>query len=75
VRAGTPLFNGEKSTDPVGGVTSGGFGVSLGAPIAMGYVAAARAAIGSRLFAELRGRREAVQVCPLPFLPPHYRRN
>jgi aminomethyltransferase len=55
-------------------VTSGGFGVSLNAPIAMGYVPLAQAAPGGRLFAELRGRREALQVCQLPFVPLRYKR-
>lgn len=75
VRGGARLFADEETMNPIGSITSGGFGVSLGAPIAMGYVPAAKAAPGTRLFAELRGRREAVQVCELPFVPPHYRRS
>jgi aminomethyltransferase len=75
IRGGTPLFDAEQSTKSLGGVSSGGFGISLGAPIAMGYVAGPQAAPGNRLFAELRGRREAVQVSELPFVPTHYRRT
>jgi aminomethyltransferase len=74
VRAGAALFGGTDEAASIGAVTSGGFGVSLGAPIAMGYVPAAQAAAAGRLLAELRGRREAVQVCQLPFVPTHYRR-
>jgi aminomethyltransferase len=75
VRAGAALFGATDDAASIGAVTSGGFGVSLGAPIAMGYVPVAQAAAEARLFAELRGRREAVQVCQLPFVPLHYRRQ
>ena len=74
VRGGAALFGGENGAAPIGSVTSGGFGVSLGVPIAMGYVPVARAAPGNRLFTELRGRREALQICPLPFVPLRYKR-
>ena len=60
---------------PIGAVTSGGFGVSLGVPIAMGYVPVAHATPGTLLSTELRGRRETVQVCKLPFVPSHYKRH
>jgi len=60
---------------PIGGVvSSGGFGISLGMPIAMGYVPAAEAALGTRLFAELRGKRLAAEICEMPFVPLHYKR-
>jgi aminomethyltransferase len=58
----------------VGTVTSGGFAPSLDAPIAMGYVAAAFAAPGTPLLAEVRGRRLPVTVSPLPFRPSTYKR-
>jgi aminomethyltransferase len=74
VRGGAPLFARDDDAAPIGAVTSGGFGVSLGAPIAMGYVPAALATPGKALFAELRGRREAVQICELPFVPSRYKR-
>jgi aminomethyltransferase len=74
VRGGAPLFGRDDDAVPIGTVTSGGFGISLGAPIAMGYVPVAQATPGSRLFAELRGRREAVLVCQLPFVPSRYKR-
>jgi len=74
VRGGAPLFGRDDDAVPIGTVTSGGFGISLGTPIAMGYVPVAQAAPGSRLFAELRGRREAVLVHQLPFVPSRYRR-
>jgi aminomethyltransferase len=74
VRGGAVLFGGEHDTVPIGTVTSGGYGVSLGVPIAMGYVPLAQAAPASRLFTALRGRKEALQTCPLPFVPLRYKR-
>jgi aminomethyltransferase len=74
VRGGAPLFLAEHDAVPAGAVTSGGFGVTLDAPIAMGYVTCAAAAPGRRLFAEVRGRRLDVAVCELPFVASHYRR-
>ena len=75
VRGGAPLFGRDDDAVPIGTVTSGGFGVSLGAPIAMGYVSAGQARPGNRLFTELRGRRQAVQICELPFVPLRYKRS
>lgn len=48
--------------------------MSLNAPIAMGYVPTAAALAGTRLFAEVRGKRRAVIVSSLPFVPTRYRR-
>lgn len=73
VRAGAPLFADEAGT-AVGQVTSGGFGPSLQAPIAMGYLPAALAAPGTRVFAEVRGKRLAVAVAALPFVPAGFKR-
>jgi aminomethyltransferase len=72
-RAGTPILD----TDGVriGQVTSGGFGPSLGAPIAMGYVEAAHAAAGSAVLLEVRGTARPGRVVPLPFVPHRYRRQ
>jgi aminomethyltransferase len=74
VRGGAALFGRDDGAAPIGAVTSGGFGVSLNAPIAMGYVPVAQALAGGPLYAELRGRREALQVCQLPFVPLRYKR-
>jgi aminomethyltransferase len=73
VRGGAALFAVEDAPAPDGIVTSGGFGISLGIPIAMGYVPATLAAPGSLVFAELRGRRLTARVCALPFVPLHYK--
>ncbi len=60
---------------PVGRVTSGGFSPSLAHPIAMAYVAAAHAATGTALTIEVRGRRLAALVTPLPFVRHRYIRH
>ena len=70
VRSGTPLL--DPSGVVVGRVTSGGFGASLGVPIAMGYVEAQWSRPGTALQAEVRGRSRALQVCTLPFVPHRY---
>jgi aminomethyltransferase len=60
---------------PAGAVTSGTFGPTLQAPVAMGYVAAALAVPGTALAAEVRGRALPVTVAPLPFVPPRFQRR
>ncbi|MEO1331344.1 MAG: glycine cleavage system aminomethyltransferase GcvT [Pseudomonadota bacterium] len=74
VRGGAPLFADEASDAPVGHVTSGGFGPSLGAPVAMGYAPAARAEPDARVFAEVRGKRLPLRVAATPFVPSTYKR-
>lgn len=74
VRSPAPLFAEQAAGEPVGSVTSGGFGPTVGAPIAMAYVAAHHAAPGTVLWAEVRGRRLACAVSPLPFVPARFKR-
>ena len=59
----------------VGEVTSGGFAPSVGAPVAMGWVSLPHAAIGTPLEIEVRGKRIAAVVAPMPFVPHRYRRK
>ncbi len=59
----------------VGAVTSGGFGPTVQAPVAMGYVPATLAAPGTALLAEVRGRVLPVAVALLPFTVPTYQRR
>jgi glycine cleavage system T protein (aminomethyltransferase) len=73
VRAGAPLYVDADASAPVGSVTSGGFGPSLNAPIAMGYLPTALAVPGTTVFAELRGKRLPVSVTSLPFIEPKYK--
>jgi aminomethyltransferase len=75
IRAGALLFAGASASDPIGTVTSGGFGPSLGGPVAMGYVPPAFAAHDAGLFAQVRGNRVPVEVTNLPFVPHRYKRT
>jgi aminomethyltransferase len=59
----------------IGEITSGGYGPSLEAAIAMGYVPAGAATPGSRLSVELRGKPVAAEIVPLPFVETHYHRG
>ena len=60
---------------PIGVVTSGGFGPSVGAPIAMGYVARAHAAVGTPVSLIVRGKALSARVVTLPFHPHAYHRR
>ncbi len=75
VRAGAPLFATDEGGVPIGVVTSGGFGPSVDAPIAMGYLPTPLTTPGTSLFAEVRGKRLPVRVTTLPFTEPHYKRR
>jgi aminomethyltransferase len=65
-----------KSSDGalIGKVTSGGFGPSIGGPIAMGYVERAFAAPGTPVALVVRGKDLAASVTALPFVPHRYHR-
>lgn len=71
-REGANVFAGDKQ---VGTVTSGGFSPTLGHPIAMAYVTADYAKTGSALECEVRGRRLAATIVPMPFVPHRYHRK
>ena len=60
---------------PIGVVTSGGFGPSVGAPIAMGYVARAHAAVGTPVNLMVRGKPLSARIVTLPFHPHAYHRR
>jgi aminomethyltransferase len=60
---------------PIGVVTSGGFGPSVGAPIAMGYVTRAYAAVGTPISLMVRGKPLSARVVALPFYPHAYYRG
>jgi aminomethyltransferase len=58
----------------LGAITSGGFGPSVNAPIAMGYVPQGRAAAGTPVNLMVRGKALGASVTPLPFVPHRYAR-
>jgi len=70
MRDGTELQNDQGET--VGKVTSGGFGPSAGAPVAMGYVESKFAAQGTLLQAVVRGKLLPCRVAALPFVAHNY---
>ncbi len=74
VREGAPLFADAASAEAIGKVTSGGFGPSLNAPVAMGYLPSQHAGAGRLVFAEVRGQRLPVRVSAMPFIPNTYKR-
>jgi aminomethyltransferase len=74
VREGALLFADATSSEPIGKVTSGGFGPSLNAPVAMGYLPASLAAFDSLVFADVRGQRLPTRTAPMPFVRNTYKR-
>jgi aminomethyltransferase len=75
VRAGARLYADEKSDIAIGTVTSGGYGPSVQAPVAMGYVDRSFAITDKKIFADVRGKRIALRVSDLPFVPHRYKRH
>ncbi|MFZ1468396.1 MAG: glycine cleavage system aminomethyltransferase GcvT [Paracoccaceae bacterium] len=71
MREGTALFNAESSA---GIITSGGYGPSVEAPIAMAYLPTGLSAPGTRLEAEVRGKRLPATVVEMPFFATSYKR-
>ena len=59
----------------IGRVTSGTVGPSVGQPIALAYVPGALAVPGTVVHADVRGKRQPMRVCPLPFAPHRYFRG
>ncbi len=73
MRAGVPLFDAAEGGTQVGVITSGGFGPSIGAPIAIGLIDSS-IATDARLYGEVRGKRLPAAQTDLPFNKPDYKR-
>ena len=73
VREGAELF--DEAGHSLGHVTSGGFGPTVGKPVAMGYVTVEAAEIGNVVYAEVRGKRLPMTVSKAPFVTPGYHRG
>jgi aminomethyltransferase len=71
-REGAEILSGGKK---IGSITSGGYGPTVGTPIAMGYVATAAARAGAALELMVRGTPRPARVAPLPFVPHRYYRG
>ena len=74
IRHGAKLFSGQDVADAIGVVTSGGFGPSVNAPVAMGYVTSAGDVAGGTIYADLRGTRVPLRLSALPFISATYKR-
>ncbi|WP_103102963.1 glycine cleavage system aminomethyltransferase GcvT [Pseudomonas sp. LFM046] len=73
VREGAEIVDADGAV--IGQVCSGGFGPSLGAPVALGYLDAAHAALDHEVWAVVRGKRVAMKVAKTPFVPQRYYRG
>lgn len=73
VREGCKLFDAEDNE--IGVVTSGTAGPNAGKPVSMAYVQTRFAAIGTEVFAEVRGKKLAMTVEKMPFVPQRYYRG
>ena len=72
VRAGATILDTGKQA--VGRITSGGFGPSVGRPVAMGYVDRKYAGTDTGLSVDIRGRLHIIRVAELPFIKHRYYR-
>jgi aminomethyltransferase len=72
-REGTPVL--ALLGDPIGAITSGGFGPSVNGPVAMGYVAATYAEPGTPVNLMVRGKALSALTATLPFTPHRYVRK
>lgn len=72
VREGAKLF--DEADNEIGEVCSGGFGPSLGMPVAIAYVETP-ALMLTRVFAEVRGKKLPMTVSKMPFVPTRYYRG
>ena len=59
----------------VGEITSGGFGPTVGGPVAMGYVESDQAQVGLDLGIVVRGRQHPAKVAKMPFVELGYYRG
>ncbi|MHA6160507.1 glycine cleavage system aminomethyltransferase GcvT [Pseudomonas sichuanensis] len=73
VREGALIVNAREEV--IGRVTSGGFGPSLGGPLAMGYVQSEYTALQTEVFAQVRGKLVPMEVVRTPFVAPRYHRG
>lgn len=73
VREGVELL--DEAGHRVGEITSGGFGPTVGGPVAMGYVETTLAKTDTELLAMVRGKPLPVRVAKTPFVPQRYYRG
>ncbi len=69
-REGTSVL--DLDGNKIGTITSGGFGPTVGGPVAMGYVATAFAKIGTEVGLDVRGKIHPARIAKMPFAPHNY---
>jgi aminomethyltransferase len=74
MREGVQIFSQVDHETPIGKITSGGFGPTVGGPISMGYLPTAQAKIGTTVYGDLRGKRLPLTITSLPFTPANFKR-
>ena len=75
---GRPVRDGailEMNGVPIGHVTSGGYAPSLSQPIAAGFITSDHAKIGTKIDANMAGRKAEMMVTEMPFVPHRYYRK
>lgn len=73
VRAHSEII--DTAGDKLGDVTSGGFGPTIGGPVAMGYVTRESAVADTPVQVMVRGKALPAKVAKLPFTPQRYYRG
>lgn len=73
IRENVSILNEQEET--VGIVSSGGYGPSVGKPVAMGYVNKAYTTSGTKLIVKIRDRIQHIKVIQLPFVEHRYYRR
>ncbi|WP_237154528.1 glycine cleavage system aminomethyltransferase GcvT [Oryzibacter oryziterrae] len=71
-RDGTEIL--DAAGNAIGVITSGGFGPTVGGPVAMGYVTTAHAAAGTAVQLVVRGKSMPAEIVSLPFVPARFYR-
>ncbi len=74
MREGVEIYETESSKEVIGKITSGGYGPTVGHPVAMGYINSEYVDSNDNLFGELRGKRVPVKIAQLPFVPLNFKR-
>ena len=71
-RAGVEVQDLDGNT--IGSITSGGFGPTVGAPVAMGYVTTKYSSPSQKINLIIRGKAQPAEIVALPFVTQNYKR-
>ncbi|MFT4960547.1 MAG: aminomethyltransferase [Paracoccaceae bacterium] len=74
MREGVEIYAGTDGGVVIGRITSGGFGPTVGGPVAMGYVPRDMSAPGTVVYGELRGKRLPLTITKLPLVAANFKR-